>query len=68
MASEIKFMSTYTTLWLCLQLLVEQAKAKQEQIKDLEKKKQSTKVDLQHLNELKQQVKRLQEGKYYIVC
>lgn len=51
------FKSFYT-----FQLLLEQDKAKKDQIKDLEQKKSSTKVDLQHLNKLKQQVKSLQEG------
>lgn len=52
----------YLLLFYLIQLLLEQAKAKKDQISDLEKKKSSTKVDLQHLNKLKQQVKSLQGG------
>jgi len=48
-------------------LLLEQGKAKQDQIKDLEEKKKSTKIDSQLLNKLNQQLKILQEGTSYIV-
>lgn len=49
-----------------MQLLLEQAKAKKDQISDLEQKKNSTKIDLQYLNKLKQQVKSLQGGTIFV--
>jgi len=46
----------------CTQLLLDQEKAKQAEIDDLEKQKSTTTVDVNHLNQLNQQVTVYQAG------